>query len=75
MRSAELARPSGCKQATWVGRSARGPLAARAVTVCLPTCVQAGQETAAAFLETQRVAALKGATSEFEKLEGFTFGE
>ena len=37
--------------------------------------LQAGQDTAAAFLESQRVAAIKGATSEFEKLEGFTFGK
>jgi hypothetical protein len=30
-------------------------------------------ETAAAFLETRRVAALKGATTEWEKLEGVTY--
>lgn len=35
--------------------------------------IKAGQEDAAAFLETQRVAGMKGATAEFEKLEGFTF--
>lgn len=37
--------------------------------------MQPGQEVAAAFLETRRVAAMKGATTEWEKLEGFTFGE
>jgi hypothetical protein len=42
---------------------------------CLCVRLQAGQEAAAAFLEITRVAAIKGATTEFEKLEGFTFGE
>jgi secreted PhoX family phosphatase len=32
--------------------------------------VQPGQETAAAFLETRRYAALRGATTEFHKMEG-----
>jgi len=36
--------------------------------------MQPGQELAAAFLETRRVAAIKGATTEWEKLEGLTFG-
>lgn len=34
--------------------------------------LKAGQETAAAFLESRRMAALKGATTEFNKLEGVT---
>lgn len=42
---------------------------------CVCCCLQAGNENVAAFLETQRGAALKGATTEFEKLEGFAFGE
>jgi secreted PhoX family phosphatase len=32
--------------------------------------IKSGQETAAAFLESRRVAALKGATTEFNKMEG-----
>lgn len=36
-------------------------------------CLQPGMETAAAFLETRRVAAMMGATTEFEKEEGITF--
>ncbi|WIA20907.1 hypothetical protein OEZ85_005252 [Tetradesmus obliquus] len=35
--------------------------------------VKPGMETAAAFLETRRVAAIKGATTEWEKLEGITY--
>jgi len=35
--------------------------------------VKTGQETAAAFLETRRYAAMKGATTEFRKEEGITF--
>jgi hypothetical protein len=37
--------------------------------------LQEGKEDAAAFLESQRVSAMKGATTEWEKLEGFTYGE
>ncbi len=32
--------------------------------------IKSGQETAAAFLESRRVAAIKGATTEFNKMEG-----
>ncbi len=35
--------------------------------------VQSGKEHAAAFLESRRYAALKGATTEFNKMEGVTF--
>jgi hypothetical protein len=35
--------------------------------------VKAGQETNAAFLETRRYAAIKGATTEFRKFEGITY--
>jgi len=35
--------------------------------------VKTGKETAAAYLETRRYAALKGATTEFRKEEGITF--
>ncbi|WIA30300.1 hypothetical protein OEZ86_000388 [Tetradesmus obliquus] len=35
--------------------------------------IKPGMETAAAFLETRRVAAMMGATTEFEKEEGITF--
>jgi hypothetical protein len=34
---------------------------------------QPGMEAAAAVLKTRRVAALKGATTEWEKLEGVTY--
>jgi hypothetical protein len=39
------------------------------------TALQAGKENLAAFMESQRVSAMKGATTEWEKLEGFTFSE
>lgn len=35
--------------------------------------VKKGMQTAAAFLESRRVAAARGATTQFEKQEGFTF--
>ncbi|KAF6262042.1 hypothetical protein COO60DRAFT_687772 [Scenedesmus sp. NREL 46B-D3] len=35
--------------------------------------IKPGMETAAAFLESRRVAAIKGATTEWEKLEGVTY--
>ncbi|MEA2028219.1 MAG: DUF839 domain-containing protein, partial [Campylobacterota bacterium] len=35
--------------------------------------VKSGMETAAAFLESRRYAALKGATTEFRKMEGITY--
>jgi hypothetical protein len=36
-------------------------------------CLQPGMETAAAFLETRRLAGMLGATVEFEKEEGITY--
>jgi hypothetical protein len=52
-----------CSSGTWIRAGSTND-------ECLS--IKSGQETAAAFLESRRMAALKGATTEFNKMEGVT---
>lgn len=71
---ATLECPEGYKQANTYGykRTQTGTGIPKYIE-CLR--VKEGQETAAAFLETQRYASIMGATTEFEKLEGVDFSK
>jgi hypothetical protein len=46
---------------------------ARRLLMHLSSFLQPGMERFAAFLEPRRVAAIKGASVEFEKMEGITY--
>jgi secreted PhoX family phosphatase len=71
---ATLLCPEGYKQANTYGyKKTQTGTGVQRYMECLKT--QPGQETVAAFLETQRYASIMGATTEFEKLEGVDFSK